>query len=289
MRIRRENKYVSWKNPSHRPFLVALSFQTDIWHQKYNGPMIKIITIPEEFGTLSNYPDDYNRLLLSDFLWKETIQCENVLVTQTDATIFRHGIEDFFEYDYVGSPIYPESFPTRFWRIMNAYQDTGIGGNGGLSFRKRSSMIEALDNCPIPIPGSPEDAWSAACMMLLNKTLPHPTIANRFSVGTKCEVDFPLGGHKLWMNCNRGACEAALLTSRMHFDIYGEQNADRECPEGEAFYRNLYPGDGHKSGWKQYNKMLQKNPDATKPARLWRCFYNNSTAVDHEERNETRQ
>ena len=232
--------------------------------------MVEIVTIPDEFGTLANYPDDYNRLLMSDFMWKDSIQCENILVSQTDAILLRHGVEDFFQYDYVGSPIYSESFPTREWRIFNAYQDTATGGCGGLSFRKRSSMIEALENCPIPKSGSAEDAWFTGCMMLLNKNLPHPSIANRFSIGSKCEINFPVGSHQIWSYCGRQSCEIALLTSRMHLDIYGEENSNRECPEGEAMYKELYP-DAHKakSGWQHYNRFTQKNPGSK---RLWRCL-----------------
>jgi hypothetical protein len=127
---------------------------------------------------------------------------------------------------------------------MNAFNDTRVGGNGGFSFRKRSAMIEALDKCPIPIAGSPEDVWSSACMMLLGKALPHPTIANRFSVGTKCAVDVPFGSHKLWwMNCKQATCAVALLQSRLHRDLFGEQNSNYSCPEGEALYYLKYNPD----------------------------------------------
>ena len=155
-------------------------------------------------------------MLLSEFLWKETIQCENVLVTQTDALIFCHGIEDFFDYDFVGSSIYAANNPSRYWRVMHAFNDTSVGGNGGFSFRKKSAMVKALDGCKNPIPGSPEDAWSVACILLQDGILPHPVTANRFGIGTKCEIDVPMGTHKLWSISNTASCVRAIITSRFH-------------------------------------------------------------------------
>jgi len=256
-------------------YLIGPKHVTDIWRVRYSGPMITIVDLPDHLGNLSDYPADYNRLLLSNFLWKQTIQCENVLVSQTDAILFRHGVGDFFRYDYVGAPIYPESVgATRYWSIMNAYSSAGVGGNGGLSFRKRSAVIRALDKCEIPIPGSPEDAWMSACIMLLDGVLPHPTIANRFSVGTKCEVDVPFGIHKPWMNCKKSTFIQALLSSKFHKDLYGEENFNYDCPEGELLYLLLHRDVAYAvehgkcaSGWDHYNKhgRLEKG-------RTWRCL-----------------
>ena len=254
-------------------YLVGPKTVTDIW-QKYAGPMITVVELPEKFGDLSDYPDEYNRVLLSEFLWKETIQCENVLVSQTDALLFRHGIEDFFKYDYVGSPIYAENHPTRYWRMMHAFNDTTVGGNGGFSFRKKSAMIKAFDECEIPIPGSPEDAWSTACILLNDGKLPHPVTANRFGVGTKCEVDIPLGTHKLWMSCKTSSCEHAIITSRFHRDLYGEENFYHNCPEGELLYLASYSdiakvvaNGSYESGWQHFVKYGR-----FEKTRIWRCL-----------------
>lgn len=246
----------------HHPYwmfyLVGPKAVTNVW-QKYAGPMITVVKLPEDFGDLSDYPHTYNKALLSEFPWKETIQCENVLVLQMDAMLFRHGIEDFFKYDYVGSPIYAESHPTRYWRMMHAFNDITIGGNGGFSFQKKSAMIKAFDQCEIPILGSPEDAWSTAYILLNDGNLPRPVTANRFGVGTKCEVDIPLGTHKLWMNCKMTSCEHAIITSRFHRDIYGEKNFYHNCPEVELLYLEMYSdiakvvADGaYESGWQHF-------------------------------------
>ena len=255
-------------------YLIGPKHVTDLWRVRYGGPMITIVDLPDYLGNLSDYPADYNRLLLSNFLWKRTIQCENVLVSQTDTMLLRHGVGDFFRYDYVGAPIYAESHPTRYWRIMNAYSNAGVGGNGGFSFRKRSAVIRALDKCEIPIPGSPEDAWTSACIMLLDGVLPHPTIANRFSLGTKCEIDVPFGTHKSWMNCKKSTFIQAILSSKFHKDLYGEENFNYDCPEGELLYLLLHRDVAHAvehgkcaSGWDHYNKYGR-----FEKGRTWRCL-----------------
>mmetsp|Transcript_13765 Transcript_13765/g.33177 ORF Transcript_13765/g.33177 Transcript_13765/m.33177 type:complete len:974 (-) Transcript_13765:96-3017(-) len=256
-------------------YLVGTSKVTDLWRLKYSGPMIEVITLPSEFGDLSNFPEDYSKVLMSKFLWKDSMQCENILVTQVEALMFRHGAEDFFQYDYVGSPMYPQSFPSRVWRLMNAFNDTAVGGDGGFSFRKRSNMLKLISECPVPIPDTQaEDAWASACTMLLDGDLPHPTIANRFGVGSRCEVDVPLGANKMWMNCNEESCAMALLTSRMHRDFFGEESDEYNCPEGEVMYLKMYPDVAQaidtgriKSGWVHFNKAGR-----FEQTRVWRCF-----------------
>lgn len=254
-------------------YLIGPKRMTRIW-QKYAGKLVTVVELPEYLDNLSDYPTGYNQVLLSEFLWKDTIECENVLVSQTDALLLRHGIGDFFYYDYVGSPIYSETHPTRYWRIMNAFNPNTVGGNGGLSFRKKSAMVRALENCAIPSYGIPEDAWFVACTLLLNGTLPHPTIANRFSVGTKCDVDVPLGTHKLWMNCKTSTCVQTILTSKFHRDVYGESNFNKKCHEGELLYLAMNDDvaraiqKGHfDSGWDHY-MMYGK----FEKGRIWRCL-----------------
>jgi hypothetical protein len=74
--------------------------------------------------------DDYNNLLYSDFYY-ENINTEIFLVFQTDTLIsykYKDLIYDFLQYDYVGAP----------WIFNNEV------GNGGLSLRRKTKMIEKL-------------------------------------------------------------------------------------------------------------------------------------------------
>jgi hypothetical protein len=65
------------------------------------------------------------------------IPTETFLIFQTDSMILKenkHKINDFLKYDYVGAP----------WpRTMGIWGKIGVG-NGGLSLRKKSKMIELL-------------------------------------------------------------------------------------------------------------------------------------------------
>jgi Protein of unknown function (DUF5672)/Galactosyltransferase len=219
-------------------YLVGPPSLTSFWKQHYTGPQIQIVTVPPTFGDLSIYPEQINMLYRSDFLWKDTVQRENILVIQSDALLLRHGVEDFFAYDYVGSPVYPESFPDMNWRILCA-RHFHCGGNGGLSFRKRSAMLYSLNHCNIPKDSLDEDQWYSACLAESGTmNLPHPIIANRFSMGSKCDVDVPFGIHKPWQNCKESTCMAALVESQLYADIYGDhhQSDDDQCEEGNAYY-----------------------------------------------------
>ena len=187
-----------YTGPDWMFYLVGTPEVAKTWRLKYDGPLVKVIEMPERFGDLSVYPDEINAFTMSDFLWKEVVECEYVLLTQSDSLLLRHGIEDFFGFSYVGAPIFPESFPTTDWRLLHA-KNISSGGCGGLSFRRRSYMVKALEECVHP--KTDEDVWFSSCMQELGAPLPHPTIANRFSTGSKCEVDAPLGAHQMWSNC----------------------------------------------------------------------------------------
>jgi hypothetical protein len=76
---------------------------------------------------------DYNNLMTNrDFV--AGIPTEIFLIFQTDTIICeqtKNLLYDFIEYDYVGAP----------------WLDSDIGGNGGLSLRRKSKMLEILDKC----------------------------------------------------------------------------------------------------------------------------------------------
>ena len=78
---------------------------------------------------------EYNKLLMNTNLY-DFIPTETFLVFQTDSIIFEKNkelINDFLKYDYVGAP-WNFSF-----RGVNNYV-----GNGGLSLRKKSKMLEII-------------------------------------------------------------------------------------------------------------------------------------------------
>jgi len=119
----------------------------DDWHfivfhgnknEEYVNKICNKVFKPERV-TLNNLNVDnlngfeLNTLLYTKTFW-ESIPTEVILFFQTDTIIcskHKDVINDFIKYDYVGSPL----------------KDSGQVGGGGLSIRKKSKLIELLNNC----------------------------------------------------------------------------------------------------------------------------------------------
>jgi len=113
----------------------------------------------------------YNKLLKSKNFWNK-IKEENILIFQEDSRLLREGIEEFYEYDYIGATwdFYP------------------FVGNGGLSFRHKTAMLKVLEVCN-PENDINEDVYFAWGCNVLKLNLAPVNIANKFS----CETQFHLG------------------------------------------------------------------------------------------------
>jgi hypothetical protein len=75
-----------------------------------------------------------NDFLTKPWLWESLAPAEHILIFQSDSMICANAgksVEDYFEYDFVGAPI---------------AKGLGEGYNGGLSLRKRSTIIQILEN-----------------------------------------------------------------------------------------------------------------------------------------------
>ena len=87
---------------------------------------------------------DYCNLFYNNWLY-DNIPTETFLVFQTDSIIcpkYKHLINDFLKYDYVGAPWNDAIMKD----IKNVYGGKDRVGNGGLSLRKKSKMLEILNN-----------------------------------------------------------------------------------------------------------------------------------------------
>jgi hypothetical protein len=79
------------------------------------------------------YTSEYSQLLTSKDFYKQ-IPTETFMVFQTDTMIIpknKNNLQKFLKYDYVGAPLI----------LRNV-------GNGGLSLRKKSKMLEIIDKIP---------------------------------------------------------------------------------------------------------------------------------------------
>ncbi|KAI4118055.1 MAG: hypothetical protein LQ345_001820 [Seirophora villosa] len=92
--------------------------------------------------------EQISRFLTTLWLYEKVLQpAEWLLVFQTDSILCANSdgnLDDWLDYDWVGAPWSP---------------DSRYGGNGGLSLRRVSSIIQILRD-QIRIPNSdPEDVW----------------------------------------------------------------------------------------------------------------------------------
>ena len=121
---------------------------------------------------------DYNNLLTSKNFWNQ-INGENILIFQTDTCLCsknKHKIYDILKYDYVGAPWKSKKMPK-------------LGGNGGLSFRKKSKMLQ---ECSKYKKGNEDVFYSSR-----NFSYPNKKTSQNIFVETIFS-DNPFGVHKVW-------------------------------------------------------------------------------------------
>ena len=148
---------------------------------------IKLINLNVKNLTINSY----NNLLKYSKNFYNCIPTETFLIFQTDSILIeRHKqlINDFLHYDYVGAP----------WNHFPLNNNECVG-NGGLSLRKKSKMIEIMEK-----QGKnkhPEDVYFSCCdSVMIHK--PSRNDAMLFSVeGIFSEISF--GCHKPWQNTNQ--------------------------------------------------------------------------------------
>lgn len=185
-----------------------------IFHGKNNKELVKNIQtqhinkiILYNIGVENLNIYSYNYLLTRTEFYK-SIPSTHILVFQTDSILFTKStvdITNYFKYSYVGAPwkhSWPHTIHNKKGNYLNGWICSKIG-NGGLSLRNRSDMIEALDRYPYEKSSFPiEDVYFGSAMMYLGKKMPTTNVAACLffeSVYSK-EAIFnnilPLGAHK---------------------------------------------------------------------------------------------
>jgi len=112
-----------------------------IFHGNQNKKLVENIqlslgnVILTDMGIDNFTHEEHSRYMESTDFWKQ-VKGTKALIFQTDSLLLRSGIDDFLEYDYVGAP----------WRKPKENQWVG---NGGLSLRTVSKMIEICENNPV--------------------------------------------------------------------------------------------------------------------------------------------
>jgi hypothetical protein len=129
--------------------------------------------------------DDYNRLMVDPNGIIPKIPTEIFLVIQTDSILCKgkgHLLNDFMKYDYVGAP----------WRNNT---DSKFVGNGGLSLRRKSKMLDVINRCKHN--GHQEDGFLSAGCEGVVVSKPTATNAKRFSIEQIYSPE-SFGIHKAW-------------------------------------------------------------------------------------------
>lgn len=122
----------------------------------------------------------YNQLLTSNHFWN-LIPHETVLIFQSDSLLLRKGLELFENYDYIGAPWANRAMPR-------------LGGNGGLSIRNKSKMLETIQRFHYnQVAHGNEDVYFSLNM---NGSKPDKPISMKFSVETMY-YPTPIGCHAM--------------------------------------------------------------------------------------------
>lgn len=148
---------------------------------------------------------EYNKLLVSKEFYNY-IPTEVFLVFQTDTIICKDSkniIDNYIEYDYVGAP-WRKNTIKQFININTKPDYSNIDevlkkmiGNGGLSLRRKSKMLEIIDKCPYNNT-IPEDVYfSIPCTSEIKIHKPYYDKASFFS-NEQVYTDDSFGIHKLW-------------------------------------------------------------------------------------------
>jgi hypothetical protein len=104
---------------------------------KINHPGFPILDFPDEyFQSIQTY----SRLLLTPMFYETLLDYDYILIYQPDALVFSDQLPAFCEagYDYIGAPI--------FRKHTGGKLQLSRVGNGGMSLRKVSSFLAALNS-----------------------------------------------------------------------------------------------------------------------------------------------
>ncbi len=115
---------------NHMKFLPFSEDQLTIFYGKENEAMLREAFPKANFNDLLTRftPVNFCNEVMTSFEFWESMPYDKVLMFQSDSEILRTGIEEFYEWDYVGSP----------------WEHLAVGGNGGFSFRNKHKTLELL-------------------------------------------------------------------------------------------------------------------------------------------------
>jgi hypothetical protein len=147
---------------------------------------------------------EYSKFLTTPDFWN-LLKGEKILIHQEDSIIFKTNVHLFLEYDFVGAP------------FLKTTNDTpNCVGNGGLSLRSKSKMLEVIDKFRptdyeynsstmeymrfVDLQFPPEDVYFSKCMQeQFIGNVANWDSAYNFSYETVFNEN-SFGGHKIWIS-----------------------------------------------------------------------------------------
>ena len=148
--------------------------------------------------------EEYSQLLCSHWFWSR-VGAEVVLIFQEDALLLGPSLERFVDaYDYVGAPFDPDDGWVRGKPWLAA-----VGGNGGLSLRRRSHAIACLDRACWQR-GQFEDAFFIEILQQMAHRVAPADVAKQFAV-ERLRSNRPVGLHKAYNYQSHTALEEMLV------------------------------------------------------------------------------
>lgn len=158
--------HLQWLPPSTRLYVFSAEEHREIVQREFPCEFIPV-TIQRE-----RYFYDLNMLMTTETFWTRFKE-DRVLIFQHDSGILRHGIEAFYEWDYIGAPFGPAQ---------------PFVGNGGFSLRNPAAMAHICREFHYS-PYLPEDTFLPIGCRMLGYKLATVEAAMKFS----CEIHFLLG------------------------------------------------------------------------------------------------
>ena len=171
------------------------------YYKKYLDTFANIVHLDELDNISTFHIDQYNAIFKSTKFWK-SMKASKCLVIQNDGFILREGVEEFLKFDYVGAPWV--DVPEKSYLKNNV--NSQMVGNGGLSLRSVSKMIEITEKCIDEknflffhnINMLPEDVYFCKCLTkMVDSIMPSTAEASKFSSEELCH-DNSIGVHRIW-------------------------------------------------------------------------------------------
>ena len=138
----------------------------------------KVVLLP--LGTDNMTATDYNRLFKKKQFWN-TVNAENILVFQTDSVLCGkslHKINEYTSYDYIGCSYDNKTIGTR--KFVHWGPEFEFYGVGGLSFRRKSFMLECINDNPNVPDDFGEDIYFSQCVARSFNRPPNAKVLNEF-------------------------------------------------------------------------------------------------------------